>query len=214
MSFPTDTESGTMRNMTKLTQLFVKARYRSLVGDSNAANKVLYMAQRASGQTAALVEYYDENKNILFSIDASGNIIKSGVTQVVNIKKRIALTAGQITTLHSAPVSLIAAPGAGIAINLESLVFEFTYGTTQFTNGGAVTACYHGATGTNLLSGAIAQATVQAAANAYISAGARAAALALSANTGVDLVAAGADFAGGGDSTAIVVVEYDLITLG
>lgn len=213
MSYPTDQESGLARNMTKLTQLFVRARYRNPVGDSNAINKVLYMAQRATGATAAYLEFYDENKNVLFSVDVNGNIIKSGVPNVVNVKKQITLTAGQITTLHSVPFSLIAAPGANVAINLESLVFQLKFGTVQFTGGGALSAVYHGATGTNLLSGTIPQGTVQAGSSSITSAGARATALALSTNTGVDLFAASADFAAG-DSTAIVTVEYDLITLG
>lgn len=149
---------------------------------------------------------------VLFAIDQNGNVKKGGVTAVSGQVTQVALTAAQITTLHSAPVSLVAAPGAGKAILVHGTTVQFKYGTTQFTGGGAVNPVYHGAT-TNLLSGSVAAATIQAAASATVSCGAEAAALALSSNTGVDLYAGTADFAAG-DSTAIVTIWYDVITLG
>lgn len=203
------------RNATRFNRLLV--RLSKIVqegtgsyGDYQAMQ--LVQVQMPPGQSVAPIQLLDYLGNVVFAIDQNGNIIKSAVTNVVNVKKQVALSAAQITTLHSAPVSLIAAPGAGVAINLESMVFNFKFGTTQFTGGGAVNPVYHGAT-TALLSGAIAQATIQGGVNATISAGARAAALALSSNTGVDLLASGGDFTGGGDSTATVTLEYDLITL-
>lgn len=202
------------RNATRFNRLFVKPHnVKSDTADYGAYTGLqVSVLQLPPGQTANAYEIWDYLGNVLFAVDASGNIIKGGVTSVLNLKKQITLSAAQITTLHSVPVSLIAAPGAGKAVNLESLVFQFKYGTVQFTGGGAVNPVYHSGS-TNLLSGQIAQATIQAAANATISAGARAAALALTTNTGVDLLAAGADFAAG-DSTAILTVEYDVITLG
>lgn len=137
-----------------------------------------------------------------------GTALDPSVLQV----KTVALSAAQITTLNSVPVALIAAPGAGKVIMVDAMMFQFKYGTVQFTGGGAVSPVYHGAT-TNLLGGSVAAATIQAAANANISAGAPAAALALTTNAGVDLRAATADFAAG-DSTAFVTIWYSVITLG
>ncbi|MBZ5578250.1 MAG: hypothetical protein LAP40_16935 [Acidobacteriia bacterium] len=212
MSFPSDSESGTARNLTRLTQLLLKARYRTSVGDSNAANKTPLIIQGASGQTANLLEVYDSSKNLLYAVDPSGNVVKSGVSKVTAYRKQVALTAAQIISLHSAPVALVAAPAAGIALFCRSLLFQLIYGAAQFANGGAVTPVYHGAT-TSLLAGTIPQATIQAAANSTTSAGAETSGLALTSATGIDLYAAGADFITG-DSTAIVTIEYDAITLG
>lgn len=116
------------------------------------------------------------------------------------------LTAADITSSHSAPVVLIAAPGVNKAVFPTKALLQFKYGSVQFTGGGAGQLVYHGAT-TNLLTGTILAATVQAAANARISLGAQAAGLALALNTGIDFYSATADFAAG-DSTAILTVWY------
>ena len=163
-------------------------------------------------QSVAAFQVEKPDGTVVYSIDGTGATISSGVSKVQTLKAQIALTAAQIFALNSAPLQLIAAPGAGKVILLHNLVFQMTYGTVQFTGGGAVSPVYHGAT-TNLLTGSVAAATVTAAANATISAGAEAAALALTTNTAVDFRAATADFAAG-DSTAIVTVWYSIITLG
>ena len=123
------------------------------------------------------------------------------------------LTAADLTTLHSAPVTLILAPSkANRLILVEGAVFEFQYNTTQFTGGGAVQLVYHGATA-NLLTGTVVAATIQAAASSQTSMGVAAAGLALSPQTAVDLYAATADFAAG-DATATVTIFYTEIELG
>lgn len=212
-AFPTDAESGNPRNYTRLTSLFAKARYRTNVGDSNAAGKLLMLIQAVSGQTADLIGAFDSSKNPLFSFDASGGLVQ-GSGNVSQRIVQVTLSAAQITTLHSAPVALIAAPGASKALIVTGFVFQFKYGTVQFTGGGVVNPVYHSAT-TSLTAGGVAAATIQAAANytGYSPGAAGATALAISSNTGVDLYAATADFAAG-DSTAIVTVSYDVITLG
>lgn len=210
-AFPgTDAESGkNPRGLTKLGSTLFRARYRTSVGDSNAANKVPVVIQGAASQTSDLLGVYDSSQNPLFSIDAAG-----GAVQAKNVSQRVVqvtLTAAQIITLHSVPVALVAAPAAGLVILPTALVFQFKYGTVQMTGGGVVGPVFHGAT-TNLLGGGVAAATIQAAANAIISAGGPATAQALTSATGIDLYAATADFAAG-DSTAIVTLSYDLITL-
>ncbi len=210
-AFPTDQERGTAAFYTKLTALLVRARYRQYVGDSNAANKLLAVLQAASGQTADLVGIFDSAKNPLLSVDAAGGLVQ-GAGNVSQRVVQVALTAAQITTLNTAPVQLVAAPATGQVIVPTLLVFQFKYGSVQFTLGGAVNPVYHGAT-TNLLGASVAAATIQAAASAVISTGPAAGPTTLTSATGVDLYAATANFAAG-DSTAIVTLSYDLVTLG
>ena len=125
----------------------------------------------------------------------------------------IALNAAQVTSLNSAPVQLIADPGANKVIVIEQLLFQFQFGTVAFATGGALKAVYHGAT-TALHVGTIPASAVNAAnagANSTTQLGPQTGAngLALTAHTAVDLMAA-ADFTGGGDGTAQVVVLYSV----
>lgn len=209
------------RTATRFGRLLVRPRItgRDTGDQGEYAGEQVLVVQMPLGQTANIVEIQDSTGSnsaqgkVLFSIDANGNFTQGGVVSAKQLVAQVTLSAAQLTTLHSAPPSIVAAPGAGLAVILDALLFQFKFGTTQFTNGGAVSAVYHGAS-TNLLSGSIAQATVQGGVNATISAGSLAAALAVSTNTGIDLLAAGADFAGGGDSTAIVTAWYTQYTLG
>jgi hypothetical protein len=139
---------------------------------------------------------------------SAGNFVNS-------YKQRVALTAAQITTLHSVPVSLVAAPGAGYTLVFEWLTLQFTYGSVQFTGGGVVMPVYHGATTDLSVTGGVAAATIQAAANAhyFVKANPAAGGLALTTNVGIDLYAATADFAAG-NSTAVVELAYSVIKLG
>lgn len=214
MTFPVDQESGSNpRNYSRLTLLFLKARYRSLVGDSNAANKVPLLIKGAPSQTSNLVEIYDSNNNGLFGIGPDGSIIQGGVPSVVRKMVQVSLTAAQIITGNSVPVPLVAAPGAGIALIAQAMTYQFKYGTVQMTTStGATSPVYHGAT-TNLLAGSVAATVIKAAASSTTSCGGPATGLAVSTNTGIDLLTASADFAAG-DSTAIVTLWYDQITLG
>jgi hypothetical protein len=165
-----------------------------------------------STQSVNAFQVQTPSGGILYAVDQSGNVIQSGAVNAKQCVLRVALTAAQITTLHSVGIPLIAAQGAGTAIAVDAMTFQFVYGTVQFTGGGAVNPVYAGATA-NLLGGSVAAATIQAAANALISAGAPAAALSLSLNTGVSLYAATADFAAG-NSTAIVTVWFTILTEG
>lgn len=148
----------------------------------------------------------------LFQVDQAGNLIQSGVVSAKQCVVQVAITSAQIKTLNTAPLSLVAAPGAGVALVADAMLFQYKYGTTQYTSGGAVNPVYHSAT-TNLLGGSVAAATIQAAASAVVSLGGPAAALTAPANTGIDLYAATGNFATG-DGTAIAVLWYTAYTLG
>jgi hypothetical protein len=163
------------------------------------------------GQTANAIQLEQPDGTVIAAFDAAGGLVQSGVLNISLRAVQVTLTAAQIITLHSVPVLLVAAPGAGKALIVDAMLFQFKYGTVQMTGGGATSAVYHGAT-TNLLAGSVAAATITAAANATISAGSLATALAVTTNVGVDLYAASADFAAG-DSTAVVTLWYTLYTL-
>jgi hypothetical protein len=132
----------------------------------------------------------------------------------VGLSATVNLSAAQIITLHSVPVPLIAAPGVGLALVVDQLVFEITTTATQFTGGGVVAPVYHGAT-TAITGNTIPATVVTAVAgttSTLLALGSVANGLTLTSNTGVDLFAAVADFAVG-TGTAKVIVYYKIITL-
>ena len=127
---------------------------------------------------------------------------------------RVSLTAAQILTLNTAPVSLVAAPGTGKLLIFEELVFNFTNGGTQFASGGAVEPVYHGAT-SSLSVGAIPASTINAAAASltHLAQQASTTGITCTANVGIDLYAASANFTTG-TGTAVVTVSYEIFTIG
>ena len=139
---------------------------------------------------------------------SAGNFVNS-------YKTRVALTAAQIITLHSVPVSLVPAPGVGFTLVYDWMTVQMIYGSVQFTGGGVVMPVYHGATTDLTTTGGIAAATVQAAASFHnlLSRAPAAGGLALTTNVGLDLYAATADFAAG-NSTMVIELAYSVIKLG
>jgi hypothetical protein len=210
-AFPLDAESGIARNLSRFTSTLFRNRYRTNVGDSNATGKTPLIIAGVPGQTADLLGVFDSSKNPIHSIDAAGGMVQ-GSGNCSQRVTQVTLSAAQITTLHSVPVTLVAAGGANTVLLPTLLTFQFKFGTVQFTGGGAVSLVYHGA-GTNLLGASVAAATVTGNANAVVSVGPAAGPTTATTNTGLDFLAATADFAAG-DSTAIVTVSYDLLTLG
>jgi len=164
-------------------------------------------------QSANSLQIEQPDGTVIAAFDAAGGLV-TGALKVSQRAVRVALSAAQIITLHSAPVSLVAAPGAGVALVCQGFIFQLIYNSVQFTGGGAVSPVYHGAT-TNIAAGSVAAATVQAAANytGFSPGAAGSTALAVSTNTGIDLLAGTADFAAG-NSTAVVTLFYDVVTLG
>src|SRR5215469_9050362 len=101
---------------------------------------------------------------------ATSLTLPSGVVGSSNLAPQVGqfietdLSAAQIITLHSVPVTVVPAPGAGKCIVIDTLVFSMTYNSVQFTGGGAVSAVFHGLS-TNLINGTVAAASITAAAN-------------------------------------------------
>jgi hypothetical protein len=138
-----------------------------------------------------------------------------GSKKVMTRVKRVAVTSAQILALHTAPLSLIPAPGAGKALLYHWMTHQFIYpasGGVQYTGGGAVTPVYHGATADLSGTGGVAAATIQAAVSDTKFLPAIAAAD-VTTNVGIDLEAATANFAAG-NGTIVVELCYSIVTLG
>jgi hypothetical protein len=130
----------------------------------------------------------------------------------------VSLTSAQIKALYDTPVQLIAAPGAGKLVIIDSILWDIAYGTTQYTAGGVLAAQYgntvHGAG--PVASGTLAAASLNGvAASGFLSNGGIAGGLSVSKtaslNTAVYLSNQTADFATG-DSTATLYVRYRVVT--
>jgi hypothetical protein len=134
---------------------------------------------------------------------------------VFPLQAAISISAAQLQSLNTNPVTIVPAPGAGFALALESLILEMNRGTTPFTGGGAVGAIYQGAPGTFLTANQMAASDVTGAAGQIVrllAAGAPAGGVALAPNAAIQLYAATANFAAGNGSMK-VFVTYSIVTL-
>jgi hypothetical protein len=121
----------------------------------------------------------------------------------------ISLTAAQINALNTSPVTIVPAPGAGLAVVLEGLVIEINRTATAFTGGGTVYPIYAGAVGTwltDFTTGGAGQVV------RYMAPAASAGGVLVPANTAIQLYAATANFATG-TGNAKVFVTYSVVTL-
>ena len=154
----------------------------------------------------------------------SGSKIAANTVDYANIAldvaatATVALTAAQIKALYDTPVQLIAAPGSGNLIIIDSILWDIAYSTAQYTGGGVLAAQYgntvHGA-------GAVASGTLAAAslngvaASGFLSMGGISGSLNVAAssslNTAVYLSNQTADFATG-SSTATLYIRYRILT--
>lgn len=128
--------------------------------------------------------------------------------------KPIQISAAQIKTLNSAPLTLIPAPGPGRAILLHSLTIEMNRGSVAFTGGGSIAPVYQGATGTFLTANQMAASDVLGAAGQvtrYLSAANAAGGLSLTPNAAVQLYA-GTEFAAG-NGTMKAFPSYTIVEL-
>jgi len=130
----------------------------------------------------------------------------------------VTLSAAQIKALYDTPVQLVAAPGSGKLIIIDSILWDIAFVTTQYAAGGVIAAQYgnaaHGAG--PAASGTLAAASLNGvAASGFLSNGGIQGSLNVAAsaslNTAVYLSNQTGDFTTG-DSTATLYVRYRVVT--
>jgi hypothetical protein len=112
----------------------------------------------------ATVQYFDIFATVGFVtyseapslVDADGTVGSASLADDICHTKTVALTSAQILALSATPIELVAAPGAGKIILLESIVVEMTRTATGYANGGVLETRYENS------SGALASATFPA----------------------------------------------------
>lgn len=80
----------------------------------------------------------------------AANVTIPKLDAAVMVDLTVALTQAQIITLNSVPVTLLAAPGAGIGYIIDEVEVLHTYSTAVYVGGGDLTLTY-GAAGTAIL---------------------------------------------------------------
>lgn len=179
---------------TRLPKLLLKA----LRTDSNTIASVPLNFEKLVGQTANFQEFRDtDGTTILHAVDANGGQVRAGGVSLIqhsvvaiSAADIVATTAGKLG--HANGQILVAAPGAGKVIELVSAVLSFTYSTAQYGGGGNITVNISG--GGSALTGLVSAAnSLGAAADKIVQfMPLSTAGIALTDNTGLNLVAASA----------------------
>lgn len=141
------------------------------------------------------------------SIAFNGPISQNG-----NVKQTITvnLTAAQIIAMGTTPVSLIAAPGAGLCIIVDNITFKMVTTATAFTGGGAVEFRYTDASGTKVTADVAAAVITAAAGTSFTNVRGIEASLTGTANAAIVVRNGTAPFAAG-TGTASLVIEYHVV---
>lgn len=135
----------------------------------------------------------------------------SPVWVMVSGVARATLSAANIIAMNGAPVSVLAAPGAGLGVVIDWIVLVMITTSTQFTGGGAVQFNYHG--GSSSHSGTIPASVVTATAGTTLTQlgpATGASGLTVPVNTGIDITNATGAFAAG-TGTAVVYMGYSVV---
>jgi hypothetical protein len=136
----------------------------------------------------------------------------------VSASATVTLSAAQVNGMYAAPVQLIAAPGAGKLVIIDSILWDIAFVSAQYAAGGVIAAQYgntvHGAG--PVASGTLAAASLNGvAASGFLSNGGIAGSLNVTAsaslNTAVYLSNQTAAFTTG-DSTVTLYVRYRVVT--
>lgn len=141
-------------------------------------------------------------------IAADGHV---SLVQDLMQRKTVTVTSAQIKTLNSVPTTILAAPGAGFGIVVNTIVFNMVFGTTQYASGGVVSVTYTG-NATNLLATTLAANQITSATSTRNWIPGAAGQNTILLNTGLDIKAATGDFTTG-DGVLNVTIEYKVVAL-
>lgn len=146
----------------------------------------------------------DKNKRGILTPEVADGI--SGVKAI-----SVTLTAAQLAAMHTTPVNIIPAQGAGICIVIETVIFKMIATSTAYTGGGAVNLQYHTSPNAVPHSGTVPASVVTTATPgssfSFMDGASGTNALLVPANDGVDITNASGAFAVG-TGTALVYVVY------
>lgn len=124
--------------------------------------------------------------------------------------KKTTITSAQILALFTTPISLVAAPGAGLAIVVHRITASVDYGTAAYATNVTLEFRYTNGSGTKV--SADIAALLDATADKIVSVGGIEAATVLTANAAVVArVATGNPVTG--DSPIAVSVDYSIVTI-
>jgi hypothetical protein len=161
--------------------------------------------------TSAIIALIGTTQTVIDSIEGQNSTL-GGTTMVTpTYKILVSLTSANLLGMNAAPVTVIAAPGAGKAIRLKSCVAIFDSTETQYANGGVIYLSYNNTTPiTNNLA-----ATFLAAGDKVYQLNPLAAAGGINTlvNTALTITNDTAPFITG-TGVARLLVEYDVITTG
>jgi hypothetical protein len=145
--------------------------------------------------------------------DGTGSIISSGqVTSSGGVLfAQVPLTAANIIAMNATPVAILAAPGSGKVLVIDTVELQMKPGGTQFTSGGVVTFVYHGGAVTPHAS-SIPAATINSASATNNQLPPTTAVIQPPTNTGLDITNATAAFATG-NGVAFVNIWYSVVTV-
>lgn len=124
-------------------------------------------------------------------------------------RARVTLTAAQVKALNTTPITLVAAPGAGMYVSVIEVLATLNYGTTQFTGANNVELRYTNGSGAKV-TGDLASSWLNGSATAAVKA--IAAAVTPVANAAV-VAAVPVANPGAGDSTVSVDIYYRVVKL-
>lgn len=148
--------------------------------------------------------------NLLFN--SSGLLDYNALAADVLQLATVTIPNASVKTLFSVGTQLLPAPGAGLFYELDSIILNYLYGTTQFTSGGAIQASYGSGVTTPASATVAATFLTSPTANQIIKAGGAIASTLSSTvlNKAVNLAAATADFATG-DGSLVCLVKYRIL---
>jgi len=211
--------------------------YLEIQGVSNSANYVTTLSNDAMGQASTINIPDPANAIGQFMIGAtatpfiSGNLPKasgtaglfvdSGISttstsanSLQNLTATVTLNAASVNSAYTAGIALIAAPGAGLAIMVNSCII-YTNVSTAFAAGGVGVVQFastaHGA-GTNALSGTIASANITAASSQVIRYAGSTTALTGITNVGLYFSNQTQLFTTGTNSSLTFVINYNIVS--
>ena len=175
--------------------------------------------QIPSAQSANSFQIEKPDGTVITAFDSNGNLSQLGGSSglTTQISGPIALTAANINGMYAAPVQILAAPGSGLSIVVQYILFEITTTSTQFAAGGVVLFQYdstaNGA-GTAVHSGTIPAAVITATAGTTVTglwAASGSNGLTIPANKGIFISNQTQAFTTG-TGTAKVWISYGILT--